>query len=139
MAEGMRRCWMNRSFTTWAADGSMEGIRGGGWGLRTIASHRAPGMARSSMYFASPERISASSLRGRRVPSTVVMASPPRLGGGQHRLDDVVVSGAAAQVPLEAHTDVGLGRVGVLLQKRHRGHHHPGRAVAALEAVVVVE
>src|SRR5439155_12827709 len=117
----------------------MERILARAWGLRTRASHSAPGTTRSSTYLASPDRIAASSRRRRRVPSTVVTASPLRAGRGEDGLDDVVVAGAAAQVPLEALADVGLGRVGVLLQERHRRHHHAGGAVAALEAVVLVE
>ena len=46
------------------------------------------------------------------------------LGCGQDRLDDVVVAGAAAEVALEALADLGLGRIGILLQQRHRRHHH---------------
>ena len=39
------------------------------------------------------------------------------LGGVAHRLDDVLVAGAAAQVAGEAEADLLLGRVRVLLQQ----------------------
>ena len=54
-------------------------------------------------------------------------------------LDDVVVAGAAAEVPLEPFADRLLARRVPVLDQRDRRHHHPRRAVAALERVVVVE
>src|SRR5258708_15129099 len=58
---------------------------------------------------------------------------------GLHRLDDVHVAGAAAQVAFQASADLVLGRVWILLQEIRRGHDEAGRAVAALEAVLVPE
>ena len=53
--------------------------------------------------------------------------------------DDVVVAGAAAEVPFEPFADRLLARRVAVLDQRDRRHHHPRRAVAALERVVVVE
>src|SRR5256886_16464475 len=61
------------------------------------------------------------------------------LGGALHRLDDVHVPGAPAKVAFEAPADLVLGRVRVLRQQVGRGHDEPGRAVAALQAVLVPE
>ena len=55
------------------------------------------------------------------------------------RLDDVVVPGAAAEVALEPDADLLLRRVRILGEQRDARHHEPGRAVAALEAVQLVE
>ena len=54
-------------------------------------------------------------------------------------LDDVDVAGAAAEVALERVPDLVLARIGVLAEQADGGHHHPGRAVAALEPVLLVE
>ena len=54
-------------------------------------------------------------------------------------LDDVLVAGAAAEVALEAVPDLVLARIGVLGEEADGGHHHPRRAVAALEPVLLVE
>ena len=67
------------------------------------------------------------------------LAAFMRLGRGEHRLHDVVVAGAAAEVALEAEPHVVLGRVRDLLEQRHRRHHHARGAVAALQPVVLVE
>ena len=56
-----------------------------------------------------------------------------------HGLHDVLVSGAAADVPRERPADLLLGGARVLGEQRHRGQHHPRRAEAALEPVLLVE
>ena len=61
------------------------------------------------------------------------------VGGPQHGLHDVLVAGAAAQVARERPPDLVLGRVGVLVEEGLGGQHHPGRAEAALEAVLLLE
>ena len=62
------------------------------------------------------------------------------LGGGrQHRLDDVLVAGAAAEVALETVAHLLLGGARVVLEQVDRGHDHARRAVAALQAVVLLE
>src|ERR1700733_14928437 len=61
------------------------------------------------------------------------------LGGPEHRLDDVLVAGAAAQVPRQRPADVLLGWVRVVVQQLAGGQHHAGRAEPALEAVLLPE
>src|SRR3954447_25189830 len=72
---------------------------------------------------------------------TVAMSGPRHLAGRLlHGGDDVLVAGAAAQVALEREPDLVLRQLPVgLLDDADRGHHHPRRAEAALEAVVLVE
>src|SRR5581483_2855634 len=54
-------------------------------------------------------------------------------------LDDVLVTGAAAEVPRDRPADLVLSGIGVVLQQRGARHHHPGRAEAALQAVLLLE
>ena len=61
------------------------------------------------------------------------------VGRSQHRLDDVVVPRAAAEVALEPHPDLVFGGMRVLVEQPDRGHHHARGAVAALEPVVLHE
>src|SRR6266511_3381487 len=61
------------------------------------------------------------------------------LGGPLHRLDDVLVAGAAANVPGQRPADLLLRRVRVLLQQRGAHEQHPRRAEPALQAVLLVE
>ena len=56
-----------------------------------------------------------------------------------HCLDDVHVTRAPAQVAFEAPADLILGRVGVLLEQVGRGHDEAGRAVTALQSVLIPE
>src|SRR5436305_8183678 len=57
-----------------------------------------------------------------------------------HRGDDVLVAGAAADVALERGADLLLRQLALgLLDEPDRRHHHAGRAVTALQAVVLVE
>src|SRR5436309_8298550 len=60
-------------------------------------------------------------------------------GGLPYRCDDVLVAGAAAEVPLKGMADLLLRGVGVGGQQVRRGHDHPGRAEAALEPVLLPE
>src|SRR6266550_8605302 len=55
------------------------------------------------------------------------------------RLDDVVVAGTAAEVALEPHADLLLGRVGVALEQLLGRHDHARRAEPALETMLVPE
>ena len=81
--------------------------------------------------------------------STAVMTALPacrrgvraaHLGGRLlHGADDVLVAGAAAEVALDALADLVVGRVRVVVHQVDRGHDHPGRAEAALQAVHLVE
>src|SRR5712691_989908 len=62
------------------------------------------------------------------------------LGGRpQHRFDDVLVAGAAAQVAGKRPAHVFLGGVGILREQRLGGHHHARRAEPALQPVLLLE
>src|SRR4051794_14103876 len=58
-------------------------------------------------------------------------------GGRLDRADDVHVAGAPADVALDPPADLLLGRPGVLFEEVRRADQHAGRAVAALERVVL--
>ena len=57
----------------------------------------------------------------------------------QHRLDDLGVTGATAEVPAEVFFDCLFGRAGVLVQEGLGSHDHPGSAVSALNGKVLDE
>src|SRR5882724_11750536 len=64
----------------------------------------------------------------------------PELGRRpQHRLDDVLVAGAAAQVPRQRPPHVLLGGIRVLLEQGRGGHYHARGAEPALQAVLLLE
>src|SRR5713226_3163160 len=65
--------------------------------------------------------------------------SAHRGGRGLDRFDDVHVARAATEVALEALSNLVIGRTRVLRQQIGGRHDHPGRAVAALEAMLVPE
>src|SRR4051794_14259132 len=60
-------------------------------------------------------------------------------GGPADGVDDVLVPGAAADVAGDRPADLLLARVSVLLEQRLRDQHHPRRAEAALEPVLLLE
>src|SRR4029079_14236453 len=60
-------------------------------------------------------------------------------GGGQDGVDDRLVAGAAADVSRNRVDHVGAGRRRVAVEQRLRGHHHAGRAEAALRGEVLHE
>src|SRR5262245_48235775 len=74
------------------------------------------------------------------VRGSMVSSSLPKLGrrvlDGLH---DVHVARTAAEVARDRVPDVALGGRLVLAQERNARHHHAGRAVAALEAVLLPE
>src|SRR3569623_704415 len=59
--------------------------------------------------------------------------------GPQDGLDDVLVAGAAAQVARQREAHLVLGRVVVAVEQRAGGQHHPRRAEAALQAVLLLD
>src|SRR5437764_8481606 len=61
------------------------------------------------------------------------------LGRPADRADDVLVAGAPADLTGQHLADLGLGRVRVAVEQPARGHHHAGRAEAALQAVTLDE
>src|SRR5205809_6977515 len=95
------------------------------------------GTWKSSVYFPLPFRRAGSSRRLMRSPRTPLISHSSCRGGALDRLDDVVVPRAAAEVPLERVADLVFARMRVGLQERRPGHHHPRRAVAALEAMLL--
>src|SRR4051812_34824989 len=95
-----------------------------------------------------------SSTRCRRAPippilissSAVTISAPIRRGPSlhlprseQHRLHDVLVTGAAAQVARQRPADLVLAGVGRLVEQGLGGQHHARRAEPALQAVLVAE
>src|SRR5262249_26783896 len=61
-------------------------------------------------------------------------------GGIQHRLDDVVIAGAAADVAFELVPDDGFVELAAMaMHDVDRRHDHAGRAVTALQAMIVAE
>src|SRR6266852_1366972 len=56
-----------------------------------------------------------------------------------HGLEDVPVAGAAADVALQRLLDLVVARARVRTQQGGRAHQHPGRAIPALERVVIAE
>src|ERR1700685_1230856 len=57
------------------------------------------------------------------------------LGRPQHRPDDVLVPGAAADLSGYRLADLVGGRIGVVIEQPARGHHHAGGAESALRPV----
>src|SRR5215813_6321903 len=64
---------------------------------------------------------------------------PELFRGPQDRLDDVLVAGAAAEVARQRPAHLFLGRIRVGVQQCLGGHHHPGGAEPALQAVLLLE
>src|SRR5262249_31298788 len=54
-------------------------------------------------------------------------------------LDDVLVAGASAQVPLEGQSDLRVRGIRIDLEQIDDGHDHAGGAEAALQAVLLVK
>jgi hypothetical protein len=57
------------------------------------------------------------------------------LGRPQHRPDDVLVPGAAADLSGYRLADLVGGRIGVVIEQPARGHQHAGGAEPALQPV----
>src|SRR4029453_8477784 len=62
-----------------------------------------------------------------------------RAGRLLHRFHNVLVAGAPAQVSGEPLTNVGLARIGLMLEEGIGRQQHARRAVAALQAVLIPE
>ena len=56
-----------------------------------------------------------------------------------HGVDDVLVTGAAAEIAFQPVTDLLFGRARILPEQSASGHYHSGRAVAALQAMAFPE
>jgi hypothetical protein len=61
------------------------------------------------------------------------------VGACEHRLDDVVISGATAQVAFESDTNFFFGWIWIFIEKSDCSHDHSWCAESALETVVVHE
>src|SRR5579862_6379613 len=62
-----------------------------------------------------------------------------RLGGFEHRVNDLVVAGAAAKIPRQRVANLGLARMRVMVEQRLGRHQEARRADAALQARVLEE
>ena len=92
------------------------------------------------MNSACPVSSRRSSLRLTGSPKVRVDIAQPRIrcGGGQHGIDDVLVAGAAAQIARQRLAHLVLARRRMFVEKGRHGHQDARRAVAALQAVVIV-
>lgn len=62
---------------------------------------------------------------------------PSRLRGSMDRLANARISAAAAQVAVHRRVDIGIGGLGLVLQKRRRRHDLACLAITALRHVVI--
>src|SRR5690242_18724609 len=107
-----------------------------------------PGILMSSTYVAVPVIRRGSSRRRMRLPTSfsvfvivgVAMGlCSNRLGRGSHGVDDVLISGAAAQVAFQPVPDFLFTGIRIAFQDLLGGHDHAGRAKTALQAMLVPE
>lgn len=54
-----------------------------------------------------------------------------------HSFNNVLVTGAAANIALQKLADFAFGGLGFVFAQVYRAHHHPGGAIAALQAVAL--
>src|SRR5262249_15068131 len=130
---------------------SMRAMRACGCGLRSTAACSIPGSFTSSVYVARPARSFGSSRRGtslpiqRRCAMAMAISSASRRGCGHarrgqpDRVDDALVSGAAAQIGRDRLADLLLARRGMVPEQLVREHQHARRAEAALEPLRLAE
>src|SRR5882757_4181711 len=99
-----------------------------------------PGSSTSSMNKAWPVRSLRSSLRLTGSPNVRVdIPSAPHPNRGRHHgVDDVLVAGAAAEIARQRLADLVFAGRGVFVEKCRHGHENAGRAVAALQAVMIM-
>jgi hypothetical protein len=60
-------------------------------------------------------------------------------GGGEDRFDDIVVSSATADIPLQPSAHFSFSRFLVPTQEISGGHHHAWRTKSALQAMIFVK
>ena len=65
-------------------------------------------------------------------------SSPHRLGRRHHGIDDILIAGAAAEIAGQRLAHLVFGWRGVFAQEGRHGHQDARRAVAALQAVMLV-
>src|SRR5205807_7713301 len=99
-------------------------MRAAAWGLRTTQAWCMPGIWMSSRYTAVPVMRRGSSRRRiffpTRVSGFVVVVAMlyPRLRRGRfHRIDDVLITRATADIAFETLADLLVGRVGIVGQQ----------------------
>src|SRR5438309_25479 len=100
----------------------------------------------SSTYVAPPVISRGSSVRLILSPTILLMSNSSRRGsrrllshlrsGILDRADDVLVSGAAAEIPFQGMADFRISRIRVALEELVGGHNHARRAEPALKAVL---
>src|SRR5262245_19174643 len=129
--------------TCFAFETSTRRRRACACGLRTKTAYACPGSFTSSVNTPLPVIRRGSSRRLMLEPKSFAWGMPASLlhllGRVLDGADDVVVAGAAAQVPLELMPDVGLARALVALQDLVGGHDHARGAEPALEPVLLPE
>src|SRR6185369_14592771 len=124
---------------------STDTMRAWAWGLRRISMWSIPGSLKSSVKFPLPRMRRSSSTRLTRAPSPPTEISSTAIHGlhlpGRplDGVDDVLVAGAAAEVPRDRPPDVVVGGMRVVLQEGRRRQHHARRAEPALQAVLLLE
>src|SRR5260370_1844352 len=69
----------------------------------------------------------------------VAMLCPCLRRRGLHRVDDVLIAGAAANVAFDAMTDLVFRWIGIALDDLFGSHDHAGSAEAALGSVLAPE
>src|SRR5574342_168156 len=136
---------------------STDRMRAWAWVLRSNAPTSIPGMDRSSVNRACPVTLAIASTLGPGRPTTFSAGStvggwlsrdiappsvlpgpdwrglaPGPLGGEQDRFDDLLITGAPAQVAGQPRPDVARGRRRVGREHGVRGEQHAWTAVAAL-------
>src|ERR1041384_82586 len=60
-------------------------------------------------------------------------------GGVLNGFDDVLIAGAAAQIPFKSMTNIVNARIGIAIEQLSRSHDHSRRTIAALQAVLLPE
>src|ERR1700724_415303 len=117
----------------------MERIRAWATLLRRKAACSMPGSSTSSTNNAWPLSSRASSLRGMGAPKlrVVIRSTPQPFGGKHHGLDDMLVTGAAAEVAGQRFADFRLIRCRRFVKEALHGHQDAGRTITALQPVTV--
>src|ERR1700682_3143881 len=123
-----------------ALETSIFRIRACATWLRRNAACSMAGSSRSSMNKAWPVRSLRSSLRLIGSPKVRVdmLSAPHPCRGRQHGIDDVLVAGAAAQIARKCLAHLFFTGRRRFVEKARHVHEDAGRAVAALQAVMVV-
>src|SRR6266571_7328278 len=122
-----------------AAEASTLVRRAWAYWLRRNATCSIPSSRTSSTKSARPVRSRASSLRRTRSPIPLRARRGGGATGKSHSRHDVLVAGAAAQIPGQRLANLALVRIGVLAQERDERHEDARGAEAALQPVSLAE